>query len=151
LIAAGLGTVWLAIASSAPLIAEGVILLMAVFALAAFLRADPIQDRWLLAAPMAIFAGWLTAASAVSSGVMLSGYGLLPDTASALLMLAAVLGIALAVQINRPTMPVFGATVVWAILGVLVSNWGVNPKVAYAAIAGASIMTLATAALWLRA
>lgn len=151
LLASVLGAVWLAIATTAPLLAEAAILLMAAFALIAYLRADPVQDRWLLAAPTAIFAGWLTAASAVSTGVLLAGYGVLTDTASALLMLAVVLGVALTVQTRRPTMPVYGATVVWAIVGVIAVNWGANPTVAYAAIAGAAIMTLTTLALLLRA
>jgi hypothetical protein len=150
-LASVLGAVWLAIATSAPLLAEIAILLMAVFALTAYLRADPSQDRWLLAAPTAIFAGWLTAASAVSTGVLLAGYGVLSDTASALLMLAVVLGIGLTVQTKRPGMPVFGATVVWAILGVIVVNWGANPTVAYAALAGAAVMALTTLALLRRA
>jgi hypothetical protein len=151
LLASVLGAVWLAIATTAPLLAEAAILLMAAFALIAYLRADPVQDRWLLAAPTAIFAGWLTAASAVSTGVLLAGYGVLTDTGSALLMLAVVLGVALTVQTRRPTMPVYGATVVWAIVGVIAVNWGANPTVAYAAIAGAAIMTLTTLALLLRA
>jgi hypothetical protein len=151
LLASVLGAVWLAIATTAPLLAEAAILLMAAFALIAYLRADPVQDRWLLAAPTAIFAGWLTAASAVSTGVVLAGYGVLTDTGSALLMLAVVLGVALTVQTRRPTMPVYGATVVWAIVGVIAVNWGANPTVAYAAIAGAAIMTLTTLALLLRA
>lgn len=146
LLASALGAVWLAIAASLPLLAEAAILLMAGFALTAYLRADPVQDRWLLAAPTAIFAGWLTAASAVSTGVLLAGYGLMSDTGSALAMLAVVLVIAIVVQTKRPSMPVYGATVVWAIVGVIVVNWGVNPAVAYAAIAGAVIMALVTGA-----
>lgn len=150
LLASVLGAVWLAIATSAPLLAEVAILLMAAFALTACLRADPVQDRWLLAAPTAIFAGWLTAASAVSSGVLLAGYGVLSDTGSALLMLAVVLGVAVFVQTRRFTMPVYGATVVWAIVGVIVANWGLNPTVAYAALAGAVIMAVVTLAGLLR-
>lgn len=146
LLASALGAVWLAIAASLPLLAEVAILLMAGFALTAYLRADPVQDRWLLAAPTAIFAGWLTAASAVSTGVLLAGYGVLSDTGSALAMLAVVLGVAVTVQTLRPTMPVYGATVVWAIVGVIAVNWGVNATVAYAAIAGAVIMALVTGA-----
>ncbi len=61
---------------------------MAIAALAAFLRADPDRDRWMLSAPTAILAGWLTAASAVSTGVTLAGYGWLSDTAAAGAMLA---------------------------------------------------------------
>ena len=150
LLASVLGAVWLAIAASMPLLAEVAILLMAGFALTAYLRADPVQDRWLLAAPTAIFAGWLTAASAVSTGVLLAGYGVFSDTVSALMMLALVLGVAVMVQIRRPTMPVYGATVVWAIVGVIVANWGANATVAYAAVAGAAIMAMATVATLLR-
>ena len=150
LLASSLGAVWLAIAASAPIWAEVTILLMAVFAVTAYLRADPAQDRWLLAAPTAIFAGWLTAASAVSTGVLLSGYGVLSDTVSALAMLAVVLAVALTIQIKRPRMLIYGATVVWAIIGIVAVNWGQNPTVAYAAIAGAAIMAATTLAHLIR-
>ena len=146
LAAVALGTLWLAIAGSFPILATVTILIMAALALTAFLIADPAQDRWLLSAPLAIFAGWLTAAAAVSTGVILAGYGLLSDTGAALTMLALVLAIALAVQSKCPRMPVYGATVVWAIIGIVVVNWGQNPTVAYSALAGAAIM--ATATLW---
>lgn len=147
LAAVALGTLWLAIAGAFPILATITILIMAALALTAFLIANPAQDRWLLSAPLAIFAGWLTAAAAVSTGVILAGYGLLGDTAAALTMLALVLAIALAVQSQCPRMPVYGATVVWAILGIVVVNWGENPTVAYSALAGAAIMVTAT--LWL--
>ena len=151
LLASAFGAVWLAIAAAAPIWAEVIILLMAVFAITAYLWADPAQDRWLLAAPTAIFAGWLTAASAVSTGVLLSGYGVLSDTACALAMLAVVLAVALTIQIKRPGLPVYGATVVWAIIGLVVANWGQNPTVAYAAIAGAALMAATTLARLRRA
>lgn len=139
-----LGTVWLAIAVAAPIPAAVAIIVMAATAIYAYVVANPLQDRWLLSAPLAIYAGWLTAASAVSTGVILAGYGILPDTAAALAMLALVLGIAIAIQINRPNMPVYGATIVWAIVGIVVKSWGNNPTVAYAALAGAVIMALVT-------
>ena len=151
LLATVLGAVWLAIATSAPIWAEVTIVLMALSAVAAFLVANPAQDRWLLSAPLAMFAGWLTAASSVSTGVLLAGYGLLSDTASALVMLGVVLAVAVSIQAKRPTMPVYGATVVWAIIGVITVNWGQNPTVAYAATAGAAVMALATLALLPRA
>ena len=147
LAAVTLGTLWLAIAGSFPILATLTILLMAALAQSAFLIADPAQDRWLLSAPLAIFAGWLTAAAAVSTGVVLAGYGLLGDTTAALTLLALVLAMAIAVQAQCPRMPVYGATVVWAIIGIAVANWGHNPTVAYAALAGA--LAMATATLWL--
>ncbi|MGV8953604.1 MAG: hypothetical protein ACOH2M_21080 [Cypionkella sp.] len=146
-----LGTLWLAIAGNYPITATLVILVMAALALTAYLRADPSRERWLLAAPLAIFAGWLTAAAAVSLGVILAGYGILSDTASALTMLILVLAIALSVQAKRPQMPVYGATVTWAIIGIVAANWGHNAAVANASLAGALAMGLATIGLgWSR-
>jgi hypothetical protein len=65
--------VWLAIAGASPVWATAVILVMAGAAILAFLQAPTEPDRWLLSAPLAIFAGWLTAASLVSSGILLAG------------------------------------------------------------------------------
>lgn len=144
LISGLLGSVWLAIASTAPLMATAVILVMGALAMRAYLRADPVQDRWLLAAPLAIYAGWLTAACGVSVGVILAGYGILSNTASALAMLAVVIGVALVVQARRPAMPVYGATVIWAAIGVVVANWADTPMVAYTAIGGAALVAVWT-------
>ena len=46
-------------------------------------------------------------------------------------MLGVVLAVAVSIQAKRPTMPVYGATVVWAIIGLITVNWGQNPTVAY--------------------
>jgi hypothetical protein len=139
-----LGSVWLAIASSAPITATFVILVMGGLAMLAYLRADQTQDRWLLAAPLAIYAGWLTAACGVSVGVIMAGYGVLSNTGAALLMLAVVIAVALFVQTRRPAMPVYGATVVWAAIGVIVANWADTQIVALTAAAGALIVALWT-------
>lgn len=146
-----LGAVWLAIAGSAPVLATITILVMGGLALTAYLRADPGQDRWLLSAPLAIYAGWLTAACSVSVGVIVAGYGWLSNTASALALLAGVLAIAAWVQARRPTMPVYGATVVWAAIGIVVANRADNLTVALAAAAGAMAMALWTLVLIRRA
>ncbi|MDO8982178.1 hypothetical protein [Cypionkella sp.] len=141
-----LGTVWLAIAVAAPIPAAVAIIAMAALAVYAYVIADPAQDPWFLSAPLAIYAGWLTAASAVSTGVILAGYGILPDTTAALTMLGIVLIIAIAMQIKGPDLPIYGATIVWAIVGIVVKSWGTNPTVAYAALAGAVVMALVTLA-----
>ena len=141
-----LGTGWLAIAGGYPLTATGAILLMAACTLASFVSADPARDRWLLQAPLGIFAGWLTAASMVSLGVMLAGYGWLSNNGAAYLMLAAILVVALSVQGLRPGMPTYSVAVVWAAVGVVVVNWADNRPAAYAALAGAAIQ--AGFAIW---
>lgn len=131
-----LGTVWLAIAGASPEWATVVIWIMAATAVAAFLSAPTEPDRWILSAPLAIFAGWLTAASAVSTGILLGGFGLLSDTGAALAMMVLVLVIALTVQAAKPRMPVYGLTVIWALVGIVVANSGDNGTVAYAAGTG---------------
>lgn len=139
-LAIGLGALWLGIAGAAPLTATVTIWIMAAGALAAFLRATTDTDRWLVSAPTAIFAGWLSAAAAVSTGVVIAGYGLLTDTASALAMLALILALAITVQTRKPAMPLYGLTVIWALFGVVAVNWTPNPTVAYAALAGMAAM-----------
>lgn len=100
------------------------------------------SNRWMLSGPTAIFAGWLSAASAVSTGVFIAGYGWLGDTAAAAAMLALVLGIAVTVQMRRPEMPVYGLTVIWALLGVIVANAGANVTVAVLAGSGIAVMAV---------
>ena len=125
-----LGTVWLWIAGKSAVWGTVTIWIMALAALTAFLRSPTQPDRWLLSAPQAILAGWLTAASAVSTGVLMAGRGVLSNTASALAMLALVLILALIIQTRKPNMPVYGATVIWALAGVIAVNWGDMPLVA---------------------
>lgn len=148
IIALVLGTIWLAIATSSPGWATGVILVMAVTALAAFLMAPTEPDRWLLSAPTGMFAGWLTAAASVSTGILLAGYGVLGDTEAALVILGAVLMVALIVQSRKRRMPIYGLTIVWALVGVVVTNWPGNMLVAGTAAGGVVLMLIATAVFW---
>ncbi len=136
------GAVWLSIAGQSAIWGTVTIWIMAVAAIAAFLRADPQDDRWMLSGPTAIFAGWLSAAAAVSTGVLIAGYGWLTDTQSAAAMLAVVLVIAVTVQMRRPAMPVYGLTVIWALIGVVVVNWPANITVAVLAGSGIVVMLL---------
>jgi len=146
--AMAMGSLWLFLAASNPLLATAVILVMAVFAITAFLRADTGVDRWMLSAPLGIFAGWVSAASLVSVGIMLGGYGLMPHPTAALVMVAVLVAAALYIQSRQPMMPVYGATVVWAIVAVAVVNRSDYPMVAMVAAGAAVIMAAGTA--WLR-
>lgn len=145
-----IGTVWLAIANLYPLLATVGILFMLATAMVAFLQADEFYDRWMLSAPLAIYAGWLSAASAVSVGVVLAGYGILGDTESAIAMIAVVVAVAGLVQWLRPTMPVYGITVVWALVGIIVTNAETNFVVATVAAAAAAAMAAITWYAWHR-
>ena len=135
-----LGAVWLAIAGMAPVAATIVIWVMLGFAVLALLRADPVRDRWLLVAPIAIYAGWLSAAAAVSLGVILAGFGWLSNTGSAIVMLALVLAMAVSIQLRKRGVLEYGVTVIWALAGVIAVNWGDARTVAYVAAAGIVVM-----------
>ena len=146
-LAVAVGAVWLSIAGVSAIWGTVTIWIMAGAAILAFLRADPAIDRWMLSAPTAIFAGWLSAASAVSTGVMIAGYGWLSDTGAAAAMLAVVLGIAVTIQMRRPAMPIYGLTVTWALVGVIVANSSANPIVAILAASGIVVMAVT---LWVK-
>lgn len=139
-----LGTTWLVLVTEAPLIAGGVILAMAAAAIAAFLVSPTAPDRWILSAPLGIFAGWLTAACLVSTGILLGGYGILDPKIAALIMVVILLVVAVWVQSRRPKMPLYGLTVVWAMVAVVHANMDVNPGIAAATGIAAAVMLAAT-------
>jgi hypothetical protein len=57
-------------------------------------------------------------------------------------MLALVLGIAVTVQMRRPAMPVYGLTVIWALIGVIAANAGANLTVVVLAASGVAVMAV---------
>jgi hypothetical protein len=136
-----IGTAWLWIAPFYPITATAAIWAMLGLALIGFLRSGA-RDRWLLATPIAIYTGWLTAAANVSLGVVVAGYGLLTDTGSAAMMLAIALAIGVSVQLKRSADFAYGLTVIWALIGVIVVNWQPNFTVAVLAAGGIVIMAI---------
>ncbi len=136
-----IGASWLAVAMRDPVLATVLIWVMLAGALAALFqsRADP--DRWLLQAPLAIYAGWLTAASSASLGLLGAGYGILTDaTGWAYIGLGVALGLAAAVQTFLGRAPEYGLTVAWALVAIAVQNWISNMPVALTACAGTLVM-----------
>jgi hypothetical protein len=115
------GAAWIPIANRSVFGATILIWIMLVTAVVA-LRAAGKDDRLLLRSPIALYAGWLTAASSVAIGLVLTGYGWLGGTAAALLCIALALMIAIFVQRARPDTPEYSVAVIWALVGVIVSN-----------------------------
>jgi len=134
------GAIWLFVAVRDPVWASVLIAVMLAGALVAVLRAPAVPDRWLLLAPLAIYAGWLSAATGVSLGVLLAGFGWLPDTGAAVVMLGVVLALAVAVQLRLGRAPEYGLTVVWALVAVCVRNGAGNLVVTGLAAAGCLVM-----------
>lgn len=141
----GPGAAWLWIAGFAPITATVLIFWMMGFAIWALLRA-PKADRWWLQAPVALYAGWLTAAAHVSLGVVLGGYGWLGATGAAVLCILLALGVALAVLWRKPSAPEYGVAVGWALIGIAVDNAGENTAVLSLALIGL-VLVAAMAAL----
>lgn len=147
MVALVLGTTWIALAADQPVAATIVILMMLGIVLTAVLRTGR-QDRLLLMPVIALLAGWVTAAAGAASGVTLAGLGWLSDTVSAVVCILAVLVLAVAMQLRLGRVPEYGAAVVWALIGIVVANWGLNAPVAWLALAGAVVVLGATLVAW---
>ncbi|MCG3269557.1 tryptophan-rich sensory protein [Yoonia sp. I 8.24] len=116
-----IGTFWIAAANAAPILATFMIVAMAALAILAMLRAGN-SHPWLQVRPVALYAGWLTAASGVAIGVLLGGYAVVSAQSAAIICLICVLAVALKVQSARPREWGYPIAVVWALLGVIVQN-----------------------------
>lgn len=124
-----IGAGWIPVAQLSPLWATVLIWAMLMTAVLALLRAGQADHMW-LRAPIALYAGWLTAASSVALGLILAGYGYVDAQVAAYGGITLALVIALLVQALRPDAPAYPAAVIWALVGVLVANldgpnWGV--------------------------
>jgi len=140
-----IGCFWIKAANEAPVLATVMIVAMAAAATAAMLRAGNTQP-WLQARPIALYAGWLTAATGVAIGVILGGYAILSAQAAALGCLVAVLVVALVVQSARPREWGYPLAIIWALVAVIVANLPAAniPVIALAAL-GIAALTLRAA------
>lgn len=113
---------------------------MAASAIAALVRAPDSDSGW-LRSPVAIYAGWLTAASFVSLGSTAAGYGMLTNALGwAFIGITLALVIAVLVQRMVSRAPAYGATVIWALVAIMVAN-GRN-TLTVTLLAGAGILVL---------
>lgn len=116
-----IGAAWIPVAQLSPLWATVLIWAMLMTAVLALLRAGKADHLW-LRTPIALYAGWLTAASSVALGLILAGYGYLDAQTAAYVGIALALVVGLCVQALRPDAPGYPAAVIWALVGVLVAN-----------------------------
>ncbi|MFD3190718.1 hypothetical protein ACFMPD_10640 [Sedimentitalea sp. HM32M-2] len=129
------GAAWLPVATLSPVGATVLIWIMLVSALMALERA-PVLDRWWGRAPVALYAGWLTAAASVSIGLLLAGYGLTGPVVAAVIALLLALGLALWVLRRLPDIAEYGVAVVWALAAIAVANLAQSGLVTLLALAG---------------
>ncbi len=135
-----LGIFWVFLASTLPIFASGIMVVMAIAALIALFQTG--QGSFWQQPPVALFAGWVTAAAGVAWGVTLAGLGALSNVASAYVMLCGLLIVAICVQRHLGRVPAFAAAIVWALLGIAAGNWDVHPELVQAALIGAGIMAV---------
>mgnify|MGYP000601479873 CR=1 FL=1 len=117
-----IGSFWIWAANISPILATVMIAVMAVCAVLAMLRAGA-HDPWIQVRPVALYAGWLTAATGVAIGVTLGGYGILSGQHAAYVCLSLVLVLALFVQSKRPMEWAYPSAIIWALIGVIVANF----------------------------
>lgn len=136
----GTGAAWLPVALISPLGATVLIWVMLVSALMA-LRAAPVLDRWWGRAPVALYAGWLTAASSVSVGLILAGWGVTGQIAAAVVALLIAAGIGLFVLRRVPDVFEYAMALVWALIAVVVANLTQSLTILVLAGAAAALIT----------
>lgn len=119
-----LGAGWLSVAEISPVWSQVMIFAMLATALVAMQRA-PVLDPWLARAPVALYAGWLTAASFAGLGLLGAGYGIvLGEVGWAYLCLIGAFGTALYGYKLRSDAPFYPLGVAWALVAIALKNWG---------------------------
>lgn len=146
-ISLAVGTIWLQVATASPVWATVLIWVMLISAVAALFRA-PRDDPWAAALPVGLYAGWLSAASCVSLGLLAAGYGWVGEDIAALGAIFVALIIAAAIQSQLGRVPTYGLAVVWALVAVLVQNMSGNATVAALAGGGAVALLIPTWRTW---
>ncbi|WP_246175842.1 hypothetical protein [Roseovarius bejariae] len=143
-----IGAAWIPVAQMSPFWATVLIWGMLVTALWALLSAGAADRIW-MRTPIALYAGWLTAASCVALGLMLAGHGIINAQLAALAMIVLALVISLVVTMLRRDAPEYAGAVIWALIGVIVANLGTS-NVAVLVLCAGGIAVLVVTALRVR-
>ena len=137
-----LGTPWLWVANQDAIAATALIFAMAICAIWALMR-SPSHERMLLRTPVAIFAGWLTAASFVSLASTAAGYRIVMDQIGwAYAGIIGALLVTLLVQNRVKAAPEYGITVIWALAWIIVANYADYKWIAGTALVGIVLIAL---------
>lgn len=137
ILSVGLGISWIAVAKLSPIMATIQIFLMLVLAVLALARA-PMRDRLMARTPLALYAGWLTAASFASLGITAAGYGIGMGSAGwGYIALLAAMCVAATIQMRLPRTPEYSLAAIWALVGISAANGGSSWPMAILALSGA--------------
>lgn len=104
-----------------------------------------LADRLLVAAPMGLLAGWLTAASFVGGSSVLLGLGVAMTDVLLLTILTSVSSFAVLIILLRPSIT-YSLSIIWALAAIIAKNSGDgNETIIYAA--GGAIIVVSVVAL----
>lgn len=137
------GAIWLAVAVRSPVWASILIWVMLAGALVALARAPSTDKPW-AAWPVALFAGWLSAASSVSLGLLAAGYGWMDQTTAAVICVILAIVLAATIQTALKAPLTYAIAVIWALVAVVVQNLGTTDTVAFIAIGGIAGLAVLT-------
>lgn len=138
-----IGAIWLSVALVSPVWATVLIWVMLIASLVSLYKARHAQPRWVAIWPVALYAGWLSAASFVSIGLLLGGYGILDGTTAAVVSLALATSFALVNQLRLRMWP-YAVSVAWGFIGICFSNIGEHNVIAMLSVV-AAVLLLGTA------
>lgn len=135
-----IGAAWIGIAQVSPVMATITIWIMLAGALLALHAALRTPEVWWMRVPLALLAGWLTAAAWVALTTTVVGYSALSPVIGSWIGLVAALLTSLAVLRAIPQ-PGYAVAFVWALIGIIVSNWSDNLPFLIAAGVGIAMVT----------
>ncbi|MGB5212163.1 MAG: hypothetical protein WBN88_00760 [Anderseniella sp.] len=140
LVSLSIGTIWLPVALVSPIWATVLIWVMLISVLISLYQSTGAAPAWIARWPVALYAGWLSAASFVSIGLLLAGYGLTGEMMAATVALGLATGF-VALNAYRLVDWPYAAAAAWGFVGIAVANINTSNLVAIAA-AGAAIFIL---------
>lgn len=141
IISLAVGAAWIPVAQSSPIWALAMIWIMLEGARSALFRAPRSEALW-AQAPVAIYAGWLTAASWVALAINGAGYGVLFGALGwAWIAVAGAVLMGTGIQWRLGRQPAYGWALAWAFAAIAIRNGGANPALTGAAIIAALAFT----------
>lgn len=138
------GAFWIKLATISVLWASGLIAWMLLCALMAVYLARDLRPGWVLALPLGLYAGWLSAATLVSLGLIAGGYWGYDPAGVAVLCIIAALGIGVINQLRLRAVWSYGLALSWGLVGIGMQNFGTNLYVATLAAIAAIVMLVFT-------
>lgn len=146
LLSLAVGMFWLPVALTSPIWATVMIWIMLFGAIWAVMRARLGPQPWLLALPLGLYAGWLSAASFVAIGLLGAGYGLvLGEPGWAILALSLATVFAVVIQAKLAGIWTYGVAASWGFAAIAVANMDDNLLIAGLAAVATVVLLAMTA------